>query len=115
MSRSQRTRTTSKSGGSGKSPKTDTSSRKGNISAPPPASFAEVFGKVVQEHPEVARATKLLEAARARLESLEKNPPVGGLRFLETRHKQRVAREKAHIIDLVGYMEALKGGIVNDA
>jgi len=67
---SKRRRTTTKSGGSGKSRRTDTSARPKSSSPTSPASFAEIFGEAPPVDREQIRLTRLLERARERQAAL---------------------------------------------
>lgn len=97
--RSNKPRTTSKSGGSGKSTTRGTSQRAKNSSRTVPASFEEVFGKEKPLTEEELRWQGLRAASKARLEGLLAQPmPLNGL--LRARHKQKLARERKLLRDL---------------
>lgn len=101
MTRSPKRRTTTKSGNSATSRKTATSSRTWN-SPPTAAPSFELDGQ--PPNPLKARYDTLLAAAKDRLHNLLQEPePKNGL--LRARHKQRIAKERKQILNLLELLD----------
>jgi len=100
---SAKRRTTSKSGASGRSTRTETSPRVKPSSATAPASFAQVFGETKAVNPERERARALLTGARLRLAHLQ-GLPEPRLALLRQRHRARLDRMAKYVRDLEEYL-----------
>jgi len=88
--------TTSKSGGSGKSRKKETSGPAKSSSQTAPASFETIFGQPHHSSPELLRLNKLIDASRDRLTKLE-TAPRPTMALYRIRHAQRISRERKHL------------------
>lgn len=103
---SQKRRTTSKSGGSAKSPKKATSGQAKNSSAPATASFDQVFGTTQEKSEERLRLEKLQIAALERLSQLE-NTTRPTMALYRIRHDQKISRERKHLQRIQEALKAL--------
>lgn len=97
-------RTTSKSGGSDRSPKKGTAVQAKSSSRTAPASFEAIFGKEPTE--EQKRYEALRAASAQRLADL-RAAEMPRLALLRTRHKQKIAREAKNLREIEEVLKSL--------
>lgn len=106
---SAKRRTTTKSGGSGTSPKTAISRKTGNSSPTVPASFGEVFGEGNPEvSKQIADLQRTLNAYQAQVEDLMK-VPLPTVALFRQRHLQRLWKARRMVRDCGEAIRHLKG------